>query len=203
MTKKSLMLSLLLSQGLFFAGLPIFLQLLLYLNQWVFMVVWFCTIVFVALIVLGIRGESITLPRWCWHITMVSYSVSLLVLLFFRPKGQEYSYNFTPFSTISAYLSNDSYWLVSFYNLSANIVLFIPFGLFLLYRQGKKMTVIHRFLIPFFSISSIEISQYVFKRGSLDIDDLILNLTGVYLGYFLYHWFVKMIVILPKNQSAM
>ena len=199
MTKKSLILSLLLSQGLFFAGLPIFLQLLLYLNPWVIMVVWFCTVVFVLLIVLWIRGETITLPRWCWHITIVSYSFSLLVLLFFRPKGQDYSYNVIPFSTISSYLSDDSYWLVSFYNISANIGLFIHFGLYLLSRQGKQLNGFKRFLIPFFSITGIEIGQYFFQRGSLDIDDLILNLTGVYLGYFLYGWFVKVIDILPKK----
>ncbi|MGE7601679.1 VanZ family protein [Peribacillus sp. NPDC097675] len=203
MTKKSLMLSLLLSQGLFFAGLPIFLQLPLYLNPWVIMVVWFCSLVFVALIVLWIRGETMTVSRWCWNLTIVTYSLSILVLLFFRPKGQEYSYNFTPFSTISAYLSTDSYWLVSLYNLSANILLFIPFGLFLLYKQGTMMPAIQRFLIPFFSILSIEMGQYVFQRGGFDIDDLFLNLTGVYLGYFLFQWFVKVIVILPKNQSAM
>ncbi|MGM9968424.1 MAG: VanZ family protein [Rummeliibacillus sp.] len=202
MTYKTLLLTLLFSQGLFFGGLPIFLKLLFYLNPWVIMVVWVCIVVSVLMIVLLVRGETIKLPRLYWQVAISGYSFSLLVLLFFRPEGQEYSYNIIPLSTISTYLTGDSNWLVSFYNLSANVGLFIPFGLYLLSRKGKKMTGIPRFLIPFFSISIIEICQYVFQRGSLDIDDLILNLIGVYLGYFLYRWFVKVIDIIPAKRNA-
>ncbi|MFJ7850780.1 VanZ family protein [Peribacillus sp. NPDC097206] len=202
MTYKTLLLTLLFSQGLFFGGLPIFLQLLFYLNPWVIMVAWVCIVVSVLMIVLLVRGETIKLPRLYWQVAISGYSFSLLVLLFFRPEGQEYSYNIIPFSTISTYLTGDSNWLVSFYNLGANVGLFIPFGLYLLSRKGKKMTGIPKFFIPFFSISIIEICQYVFQRGSLDIDDLILNLIGVYLGYLLYRWFVKVIDIIPAKRST-
>ncbi|WP_053347782.1 VanZ family protein [Peribacillus butanolivorans] len=193
MSLKSIILSLLLSQALFLCGLSVFLQLLLYLNPLVIVVVWVCILVVVSMLVLLFRGETIMLPRFWWQAGMIGYSFSLLVLLFFRPNGQDYSYNFIPFSTILSYLSNETNWLVSFYNLSANVGLFIPFGLYLMSREGKELSSFRKFLYPFFSILSIEICQYVFRRGSLDVDDLILNMIGVYLGYILYPLFTKVV----------
>ncbi|MGZ9819802.1 VanZ family protein [Peribacillus simplex] len=194
MSIKSVMLSLLLSQAMFLCGLPFFLQLLLYLNPLVIMVVWFCILLFVSFAVLYFRGETLRIPRLLWQAVLFGYSLSLLVLLFFRPEGQVYSYNLIPFSTVLSYLSNDMNGLVSFYNLSANVGLFIPFGLYLLSRDGKEFDALRKFLYPLLSISGIEICQFVFRRGSLDVDDLILNMIGVYLGYFLYPLFTRVAV---------
>ncbi|RRN71876.1 VanZ family protein [Peribacillus simplex] len=195
MSRKSAMLSLLLSQALFLCGLPLFLQLLLYLNPLVIMVVWFCILLFVSFAVLYFRGETVMIPRLLWQAALICYSLSLLVLLFFRPEGQVYSYNLIPFSTILSYLSNEMNGLVSFYNLSANVGLFIPFGLYLLSRDRKEPSAIRKFLYPFITISGIEICQFVFRRGSLDVDDLILNMMGVYLGYVLYPLFTSVVVL--------
>jgi glycopeptide antibiotics resistance protein len=194
MSLKSVMLSLLLSQALFLCGLPFFLQLRLYLNPLVIIVVWFCILIFVSFAVLFFRGETVRIPRPLWQAVLFGYSLSLLVLLFFRPEGQVYSYNLVPFSTILSYLSNDMNGLVSFYNLSANVGLFIPFGLYLLSREGKEPSDKRKFLYPLLSISGIEICQFVFRRGSLDVDDLTLNMIGVYLGYVLYPLFTRVAV---------
>ncbi|MGE6717323.1 hypothetical protein ACQKGD_08065 [Peribacillus frigoritolerans] len=88
MSLKSVMLSLLLSQALFLCGLPLFLQLLLYLNPLVIMVVWFCILLFVSFAVLYFRGETVRVPRLLGQAVLFGYSLSLLVLLFFRPEGQ-------------------------------------------------------------------------------------------------------------------
>ncbi|WP_336865065.1 VanZ family protein [Peribacillus frigoritolerans] len=194
MSLKSVMLSLLLSQALFLCGLPLFLQLLLYLNPLVIMVVWFCILLFVSFAVLYFRGETVRVPRLLGQAVLFGYSSSLLVLLFFRPEGQVYSYNLIPFSTILSYLSNETNGLVSVYNLSANVGLFIPFGLYLLSREGQELSAKREFIYPLLSISGIEICQFVFRRGSLDVDDLILNMIGVYLGYILYPLFKKVAV---------
>lgn len=201
MSLKSVMLSLLLSQALFLCGLPLFLQLLLYLNPLVIMVVWFCILIFVSLAVLYFRGEMVKVPRLLWQAAVSGYSLSLMVLLFFRPKGQVYSYNLIPFSTILSYLSNEMNGLVSFYNLSANVGLFIPFGLYLLSKEGKDLSASRKFLYPLLSISGIEICQFVFRRGSLDVDDLVLNMIGVYLGYILYPLFTRVVAIHSRVDS--
>ncbi|MCK2015419.1 VanZ family protein [Peribacillus muralis] len=199
MSLKSVLLSFFLSQALFLCGLPFFLKLSLYLNPLAILVVWFCILMLVSFAVLYFRREAITVRRFLWQAAFVGYSTSLLVLLFFRPQGQVYSYNMTPFSTILAYASNELDGLVSFYNLSANVGLFIPFGLYLLFREGKEVTTLTKFLYPFIMISIIEISQFILRRGSLDVDDLILNMLGVYLGYLLYPLFAKVVKILPGN----
>ncbi|MFJ7367205.1 VanZ family protein [Peribacillus frigoritolerans] len=201
MSLKSVMLSLLLSQALFLCGLPLFLQLLLYLNPLVIMVVWFCILLFVSFAVLYFRGETVRVPRLLWQAVLFCYSSSLLVLLFFRPEGQVYSYNLIPFSTILSYLLNEMNGLVSFYNLSANVGLFIPFGLYLLSREGQELSAKRKFIYPLLSISGIEICQFVFRRGSLDVDDLILNMIGVYLGYLLYPLFKKVVVFSGKVKE--
>ncbi|MGG0848473.1 VanZ family protein [Peribacillus simplex] len=201
MSLKSVMLSLLLSQALFLCGLPLFLQLLLYLNPLVIMVIWFCILIFVSLAVLYFRGEMVKVPRLLWQAAFSGYSLSLMVLLFFRPKGQVYSYNLIPFSTILSYLSNEMNGLVSFYNLSANVGLFIPFGLYLLSKEGKDLSASRKFLYPLLSISGIEICQFVFRRGSLDVDDLVLNMIGVYLGYILYPLFTRVVAIHSRIDS--
>lgn len=201
MSLKSVMLSLLLSQALFLCGLPLFLQLLLYLNPLVIMVVWFCILIFVSLAVLYFRGEMVKIPLLLWQAAFIGYSLSLMVLLFFRPKGQVYSYNLIPFSTILSYLSNEMNGLVSFYNLSANVGLFIPFGLYLLSKEGKNLSASRKFLYPLLSISGIEICQFVFRRGSLDVDDLVLNMIGVYLGYILYPLFTRVVAIHSRVDS--
>jgi glycopeptide antibiotics resistance protein len=201
MSLKSVMLSLLLSQALFLCGLPLFLQLLLYLNPLVIMVVWFCILLFVSFAVLYFRGEMVRVPRLLGQAVLFGYSLSLMVLLFFRPEGQVYSYNLIPFSTILSYLSNETNGLVSFYNLSANVGLFIPFGLYLLSREGQELSAKRKFIYPLLSISGIEICQFVFRRGSLDVDDLTLNMIGVYLGYLLYPLFKKVVVLSGKVKG--
>lgn len=202
MSLKSVLLSFFLSQALFLGGLPLFLKLSLYLNPLAILVVWFCILMLVSFAVVYFRREVITVRRFLWQAAFVGYSTSLVVLLFFRPTGQVYSYNMIPFSTILSYASNEMDGLVSFYNLSANVGLFIPFGLYLLSREGKEPTALTKFLHPFILISIIEISQFVLRRGSLDVDDLILNMIGVYLGYLLYPLFSRGVKILPGKGGC-
>jgi glycopeptide antibiotics resistance protein len=50
-------------------------------------------------------------------------------------------------------------------------------------------------LISALSIMSIEFLQYVTHRGTLDIDDFIFNLAGIYLGIWVFGRIKKMIKI--------
>jgi glycopeptide antibiotics resistance protein len=125
---------------------------------------------------------------------MILYSVSLLVLLFFRPNDQNYhSWNLIPFSTIGFYLSGNVNWLISFYNLAANIGLFIPFGIFLMVNTSRSPMKL--FLFPMMAIALIEVLQLLTHRGSLDIDDLILNMLGIIVGYLFYPVFKRIVSI--------
>ncbi|WP_237562888.1 VanZ family protein [Bacillus dakarensis] len=135
------------------------------------------------------------MPKRIFHAITFLYLSGLLILLFFRPNGSNYgSVNLIPFETIYFYLSGNVGFLIAFYNLSANIGLFIPFGLY--YRYIKQPASMKELLIiTIFTISTIEGLQFFTKRGSLDIDDLLLNVVGVWIGYLVQPVFQKVLDI--------
>ncbi|WP_066306867.1 VanZ family protein [Bacillus sp. FJAT-29814] len=182
-----------LSQLLFTALLPIWLKLLSYLHPVVLPVVWICVTLFVFFAVYYLRKESIHIHAFIIKMALSLYSLGLFILLFFRPANQEYTeINLIPFRTIIHFLSEQGNFLIAFYNITANILLFIPYGIaaLMLYKNLSKA---RRFLTPLVVILLIETAQHLTKRGSMDIDDLILNLLGVWLGYLLYPYINKVI----------
>ena len=141
---------------------------------------------------------STTLSRFLF----VVYSAVLLWLLFDRNPGwgtaDTYAdalrgnMNLQPFQTIG------HYWAVVkrmeftplFYhciiNLGGNIFLFIPIGYFLPRLWPDLRNFFFFLLTCTLSITLVELLQLVTLRGSLDIDDLILNLFGMLLGYLFF-----------------
>jgi glycopeptide antibiotics resistance protein len=83
--------------------------------------------------------------------------------------------------------------------LTANIVLFIPYGIFLM-MKGFKSSKSEYIYLPLVAIAVVECLQNITRRGSLDIDDLILNFIGVSLGYLLYPVFRRVIFISPLKK---
>lgn len=191
--KKTIYFAIILSQVLFILCLPWITELFSYLHWVVIIVLWLGITAFVFFILFLIKQHTLTIPRYLWNILFIIYSICLLFLLFSRPGGAVYdNWNVIPFSTIGLYLSGNVDSLIAFYNLAANIILFIPFGVSL--RLAIKSRLM-RFLIPFFSISIIEFVQLITHRGSLDIDDFILNMVGVYVGYLLFPIFNRVVII--------
>ncbi|WP_090765328.1 VanZ family protein [Bacillus sp. OK048] len=191
--KKSLLLSLLIAIILFALLSTEFVPLVSYLHPIVLGVVLFCMVIAVFIIVMFIRKETVQLRFSHFCMLLLLYTIALFILLFFRPGNHTYqSVNLVPFSTIAFYLSGKVNGLISFYNLAANIGLFIPFGLFL---KVKKCTPFQLLYIPILFVSSIELLQYFTSRGSLDIDDLILNVIGFFIGYLLYPLFQRIIKV--------
>ncbi len=196
MKNRSIWLSLGLSQLLFIALLPIWLQLLPYLHPVVLGVVWICITLFVFFVVYYFRKETIHISKWIIKSSMFIYSLGLMVLLFFRPANQTYQQsNYIPLKTIASFLSGNGSFLVAFYNLAANVLLFVPYGVVILMLTRRRL-----FFIPCAGILLIEITQHLTRRGSMDIDDLILNLLGVYMGYFFYPVLQKVVKV--KSADA-
>ncbi|WP_409298936.1 VanZ family protein [Peribacillus sp. SCS-26] len=145
---------------------------------------------------LFIRREQIQVPPIAALGMMALYSILLLVLLFFRPPQQEYDrINLIPLSTIKLFLSGRSLFIPAFYNLAANILLFVPFGVYALWAKPLSgFSNWSLLLVPAMVISFIEGAQLITGRGSLDIDDLILNLSGVFLGYLIHPLAARVLV---------
>lgn len=104
--------------------------------------------------------------------------------------------NIIPFATITSYynayrthsLSN----VIIFDNLILNIIAFIPLGTLqpLIFKKIKSFKSVMTKSLIF--ILSIELFQYIAGVGSFDIDDIILNGTGVILGYIIYKGIIKL-----------
>lgn len=97
------------------------------------------------------------------------------------------SVNLVPFRTIISYLLSDNSILSSFAfsNVLGNIVLFIPLGVYLTLFNRDKRLYKNVLWIALISLTA-EVIQYIFKIGASDIDDLILNVLGGFLGIAAY-----------------
>lgn len=100
--------------------------------------------------------------------------------------------NLIPLQTIRLYFTAFIHGYVPMYiiisNLIGNIVLFIPIG-FLLFNYLRHMGGIVILFFSFYIPGYIEIVQlllYLVGYGtrSLDIDDVLLNMLGIWIGYF-------------------
>lgn len=105
--------------------------------------------------------------------------------------------NLTPFYTINNYWTvvcrrkYDSMFFHCVMNLGGNVGLFIPLGYFMP-RLWLKMRNFFRFFFgSTLAICLVELLQLFTLLGSLDIDDLILNLGGMTVGYLIFMIFKK------------
>ena len=100
--------------------------------------------------------------------------------------------NLTPLYTIRNYLrvvidrTNDAVYTHCLINLLGNVLLFIPIGYLLpkLWRRQRNFLVF--LCCALFLIRVIELTQLFTLLGSFDVDDIILNLPGMILGYLLW-----------------
>jgi len=99
--------------------------------------------------------------------------------------------NLIPFNTLSEYASNFHKYNIStlLSNLIGNIFIYIPLGALLPFTFKTLTKFRHIFIVTFILSSSVEIFQYVTSLGILDIDDVILNLVGGLIGFYLYKKF--------------
>lgn len=66
-----------------------------------------------------------------------------------------------------------------------NMVMFVPFGIVYCYYQ-KNFCIYKAIGLSFLTTFLIEASQFIFKTGVVDIDDLMINTMGSLVGIFLY-----------------
>lgn len=133
--------------------------------------------------------------NWQAFVVLIFYMLFISWRLFFyaytdkkRHILQQLCYNLVPFKTIIGFLLNTQ--SISFdtwiYNLAGNIVAFMPLGFLLtaaLKRINNKKTILSISLIL---ITTAEAAQLMTRKGVFDIDDIILNMVGVAIGYYIY-----------------
>lgn len=123
------------------------------------------------------------------------YASIMLNLLFLRDRYfmDGYAYNLVPFDTIERYVVyrdhfNFDIW---FKNLFGNLVLFIPIGMFfpLLNTRFKRSHMLVAACICL--IGGVELAQMLLRVGSFDIDDILLNTAGAWIGLLLTRPFMR------------
>lgn len=129
---------------------------------------------------------------WGGRVLFLVYLAGLCYFLFFaenygRIFGQEnYRYNLVPFREIERFWTyRKELGIHSFYNLAGNILGFVPAGFFIPVLWKNRRGFLFTVCITFQMSLLVEILQLVFRVGSFDVDDLLLNTLGGVLGYCL------------------
>ncbi len=74
----------------------------------------------------------------------------------------------------------------AFINLAGNVVMFVPLGFFIPCVFRNADTFRRSMLYALTTIVCIEIIQLLTLLGSLDVDDILLNMIGTVIGYGIY-----------------
>lgn len=116
-------------------------------------------------------------------ILLIGYTMLLtywMIWGFGRTTQPEISYNLVPFTTMASYFPIRSF-LSSLINIVGNIAVFVPFGVLIpIAFQIRFRKMLAYFLTGLFVL---EMTQLISRRGSLDVDDFILNSIGFTMGY--------------------
>ncbi|MGC4130310.1 MAG: VanZ family protein [Bergeyella sp.] len=121
------------------------------------------------------------------------YTIWLLYMMFFAYNRSTadpvlYEIRAYPFDTLKHLIFEENYGTEKYRNLLGNIAGFIPYG-FLGILYPKLSRYIPLFITFFIAINYIEFSQYFFKRGYAELDDVMMNTFGMTIGFLIYKIF--------------
>ncbi|WP_088041406.1 VanZ family protein [Bacillus sp. EAC] len=129
------------------------------------------------------KNKKIYISKFGFAVFTISYILLLVSVLFSRNSlGNHYRNNYTPLKTIWGYLNSNADFIYIFSNLIGNIVIFIPLGSVIFYFLHKYMRDSMCIFISIFIVNLLELIQTNYIVGSFDIDDILLNSLGVFLG---------------------
>ena len=144
------------------------------------------TIILVLLITIRIVAIKNSNKQFVFHeeaskLIFVIYVLLLFELLTGTENSTGSGVNLIPFSEIFRYKLGSSMFI---YNVLGNILLFLPYGYFVSkYANVKNIWQI--LLVSLITSFTIELLQLQLGR-TFDVDDILLNVTGGILGYFIY-----------------
>lgn len=102
--------------------------------------------------------------------------------------------NLIPFSTVREYLNavkNHTMNLnIARNNLIGNVLLLFPLSIYYPYFFSRLRSFRMDIVFVLISDLSIEIIQLLIRTGSFDVDDVILNMAGAVIGFFVWKFIV-------------
>lgn len=141
--------------------------------------------------------QKLILYKELLGLSFVIYALCLFQVVTFQDNVTRATNNFIPFREMLRY-NIGSHLFVK--NVLGNMLMFLPYGFFVsFYLKNKKpwLTLILTVIASF----SIELVQMVIGRV-FDIDDILLNLLGGYLGYLVYYWLSKLYDKIPETLKS-
>lgn len=135
--------------------------------------------------------------RWtlCVALFAAAYLLFMGNLLFAngRVPGESYRYNLIPFETVKPLLLEKHKFTTEAWvkNLFGNIVLFIPLGLWIPVLFPSFRTFFRFTAAVIVLLLAVELTQLVTRVGTFDVDDLMLNTLGAWLGYAMCRGYVR------------
>ena len=134
-------------------------------------------------------------------ITFILYIALMLWLLFGQRVSNDVqggywdelsqNINLAPFRTIGRYMDrlyNSAGKLnhQAVINLGGNVIMFIPLGFLLPFVSDRAKKLKNCFVMTFVLLILVEFVQLFTLLGSFDIDDLLLNMIGIFMGWMAY-----------------
>ncbi|RTQ93640.1 VanZ family protein [Lysinibacillus telephonicus] len=131
--------------------------------------------------------------RFCYWFILLFY-VFLLVDTVFISRESLRSVNLIPFNSIKEFIMVDNGFgqvRIVDMNILGNILMFVPAGIYIILHKKHRSIMKNLFIILLSSLA-IEATQFIFALGALDIDDIILNVMGGFIGLAFYKMFEKL-----------
>lgn len=139
--------------------------------------------------------------RRFYSVVSVAFTAFYLIVLIYCffiiriPGGDRLEPNFDPLDVFKVTFFSgplDYERLVLFFG---NIAIFVPLGYLLCHSLNRGALKIILIVLPAVLSAAIEVSQYYFGMGHPDIDDVILNIIGFYIGALLKIAFDKLFAL--------
>lgn len=148
---------------------------------WPVIAIFLCVLITVRVAYLITNHKKIELYKEVFGLIFVIYILLLFELLTAADTNTYHGMNLKPFTEITRYKFGSRLFNI---NVFGNIMIFIPFGLFISsYLKPKRIFSV--FFISTITSTFVELVQLRVGR-SFDIDDIILNVLGSIIGYLLY-----------------
>ncbi len=115
----------------------------------------------------------------------IIYALNLLVFgALYRVHDGMRRVNLIPFKTILNYVDEEVYYtpMILFNNLAGNVLVFMPLGFFLPLFFKKMRHPGPLILVSFCCTLLVESTQFILAVGTFDVDDLMLNTLGGWVG---------------------
>ena len=137
--------------------------------------------------------EKMVLYKELLMLSFIIYILCLFQVVTFQDINSFGSNNFIPFREITRYTFGSRLFIK---NIIGNMLMFIPYGFFVAY-YSKIDDWKHSFCLVLIASLVIESTQLAIGRV-FDVDDIILNVVGGMVGYFMYKFFNKLADTCPK-----